>query len=280
MTADSSPSRGAHIPVEHRHGARAGFADEEVLDNIIEFEPFFKRFIPMLIMMFLLTWLIASSALDGRVPASGLVGAFVAGGFCAIMTQQKKRQLTKLWGTSTLTLSPAGIDMQDGNSRLQMPWSQVEGIVESSIADPLRAGQFHWAGVAIAAVSAATSRRKEMGLLGVARISVNPGASILVKRQLEQNFGPDLDRVQTGVVLSYFERDWENGRIGQWIRAYRPDLLSDATEEPPVEDPPVNGQGEDAPAAANTSHAAERHAPSGEARPRGGWWRRYTDSLT
>jgi len=28
------------------------------------------------------------------------------------------------------------------------------------------------------------------------------------------------------ILLSHYDEHWERGRIGQWIRAYRPDILT------------------------------------------------------
>lgn len=204
-----------------------GFASEEVFQNIVNFESLFKRLLPTLIMLFLITWLIFALVFGAiGVPLAGLVGAFASGGFCAAMTQLKKKQHAKQWVHKTLTLSPFGADMQDGGLRLQLPWGQVERIGEASSMDPVQAGGFHWLGVAAGALSASTMRRREMFLLGVGRISVDPEASVLVKSQVKQNLaGQDPERCQTGVPLAHFEKDWENGRIGQWVRAYRPDLV-------------------------------------------------------
>jgi len=69
-------------------------------------------------------------------------------------------------------------------------------------------------------------KRKEMALLGTARLTVKPDAPAMVKTQVKQNLGgQDPERAQTGVILTHFDKEWETGRIGQWIRAYRPDLL-------------------------------------------------------
>lgn len=51
-----------------------------------------------------------------------------------------------------------------------------------------------------------------------------------LRRQLSQNDRarprhPDSDEPVRAILLSHYDPDWRNGRIGQWIRAYRPDLL-------------------------------------------------------
>lgn len=227
MPAASSDPNDPEITGAPSAQESAGLAGEEVFQNIVDFETFFKRLIPTLVMLFLITWLIFALIFAGiGVPLAGLVSAFAAGGFCALMTQAKKKQFEKLFGRKALTLSPYGVDMQDAGVRLQMPWDQVERVGEASSMDPLQAGGFHWLGAAAGAVSAASMRRKEMFLLGTGRITFNSDASILLKSQVKQNLaGQDMERAKTGLPLAHFEKDWENGRIGQSIRAHRPDLL-------------------------------------------------------
>lgn len=227
MTDSGSDASYPHIS-DQPADVTADLGSVESFHNVVSFESSFKRLLPTLIMMFLITWLIATLVLAGvGVPVAGVFGAFVSGGFCALMTQLKKKQYARTLAVATLTLSPTGADMQDGSTRLQMSWSQVERIGEASTMDPLQAGGFHWLGAATGALSAASMRRKEMFLIGVGRISLDPSASVLVKAQLKQNFaGQDLEHAKTGVALAHFDEDWENGRIGQWIQAYRPDLMS------------------------------------------------------
>lgn len=70
----------------------------------------------------------------------------------------------------------------------------------------------------------------EQGLVGAGLLTVNPGAAMLVKTQVKQflNGGPadpQIGQRPMGIPLVQFETDWQNGRIGQWVLACRPDLL-------------------------------------------------------
>jgi len=230
MSPRSVDTSSSHSQEPRDAGAVAGFDDEEAFNNILDVGPLFKRLIPTLIMLFLLTWLLAGSLLSAVGVPDGLAqlgGAIASGGMCVLMTQFKKKQLAEVAGTATLTLSPFGADMQDRNTRVQMPWSQMERIDEADMMGPLKAGQFHWVGRAAGAIARASARRKEMALWGVGRISVNADASALVRSTVKQNLsGQDPERAQTGVILTHYDKDWENGRIGHWIAAYRPDLMS------------------------------------------------------
>ena len=71
---------------------------------------------------------------------------------------------------------------------------------------------------------------REHGLVGAGMLTVNPGAKALKRVQVTQflNGGPADPRIgqrPMGVPLARFDRNWQDGRIGQWVRAYRPDLL-------------------------------------------------------
>lgn len=189
MTASGFDPSNSHDP-----GARgpAGFTTQEVFSNIAEFESFIKRMIPTLIMLFLVTALMVAlvlSAVGLPGAVAWIIAALASAGFCAVMYQAKKKQFAKVWGTSTLTLSPIGADMQDGNTRVQMSWSQVERIGDASIMGPLRFGGFTDVAKAVGALSAASMKRKEMALLGTARLTVNPDAPAMVKTQVKQNLG-------------------------------------------------------------------------------------------
>jgi hypothetical protein len=57
-----------------------------------------------------------------------------------------------------------------------------------------------------------------------------------VRSQLDQNdrgreLQPETGQPMRAIGLARFDPDWRNGRIGQWIATYRPDLFS---AQPPV----------------------------------------------
>ena len=37
---------------------------------------------------------------------------------------------------------------------------------------------------------------------------------------------PETSRPFVAVLLTHYDRDWRTGRIGAWVRAYRPDLFT------------------------------------------------------
>ena len=44
-----------------------------------------------------------------------------------------------------------------------------------------------------------------------------------MRRKLNQSYLPGRQRA---IVLTHYDPNWRTGRIGQWVRAYRPDLMS------------------------------------------------------
>lgn len=41
-----------------------------------------------------------------------------------------------------------------------------------------------------------------------------------------QQIHPETGQPTRAIILSHFDNDWRSSRIGQWITAYRPDLIS------------------------------------------------------
>jgi hypothetical protein len=60
-------------------------------------------------------------------------------------------------------------------------------------------------------------------LIGEGSLSVSPKATGVVRRRIKQGYETWRKR---GIVLTYFDPHWRSGRIRQWVRAYRPDLMS------------------------------------------------------
>jgi hypothetical protein len=60
---------------------------------------------------------------------------------------------------------------------------------------------------------------------------VGPSAPRLLRAQIEQHertqdAHPNSGEPLRAITLTHYDRDWRTGRIGQWIDAYRPDLLA------------------------------------------------------
>jgi hypothetical protein len=74
----------------------------------------------------------------------------------------------------------------------------------------------------VAALVPAVLALREERLIGEGSLSLSPKAPAWVRRQIKKR--EPLRR--RGIVLTHFDPRWRTGRIGQWVRAYRPDLMS------------------------------------------------------
>jgi hypothetical protein len=135
----------------------------------------------------------------------------------------KKKQLTATWSSSTLELSPSGAVASDRYVRTELPWPGLREVGPASLMDPLKMTIGPDIGKLASAAAAASARRIEEGLVGEGSTSLTPDAPVLLRKQIAQNDQPGALR---SIVLTHYDPDWRAGRIGQWIRAYRPDLMT------------------------------------------------------
>ena len=71
-------------------------------------------------------------------------------------------------------------------------------------------------------VSAVLALRDEH-LIGEGSLSVSRKAPAWVRWRIKRSYKTWRKR---RIVLTHYDPRWRTGRIGQWIRAYRPDLMA------------------------------------------------------
>lgn len=215
-----------------------GFEQAEVFTNQVEFSAFVRRLIPTLVMIFVVFTALVAFALSAAklgpavawgvaLPASALL--------CGLLYVVKKRQFEAVWTRTTLELSPLGAVLSEPRLRIEMPWATMSQIGDAQLMSPLRVIVAN-EGLAKAAyaVAAATSHRVEEGLIGQAKLVASPDAPRMLRAQIDQNdeawlaAHPGQSRPPRAIVLTHYDPAWRTGRIGQWVRAYRPDLLATA----------------------------------------------------
>jgi hypothetical protein len=170
-----------------------GFTTAERFPCRLSYARFVPRFIPMLVMMCLVV-LVLVSALRLALPLALLVVAALA----AVVIMLNKRQFDQGWGTAELELSAAGATLVRSKSRVHLPWARIQRLGKADLVRPKYAAYGGIAAILVSALVISTTRR--------------PGQAALTGDGL-------------AIVLPIFDKSWENGRIGEWIRAYRPDLL-------------------------------------------------------
>lgn len=213
----------------------AGFTSPETFPGKLPFGVFFRRFVPMLVVLTLLALLIAGGLLHG-LGAGGLawpLALVLAAALAVVLIAGKKRQFDQTWGTATLELSPVGATMVSRYSRVQLPWDRVRYLGKADLAT---AGRFAFGSVLAVLltqlVTETTRHRGQPALIGLGDTAIAPGTPKVVLGQIRQNttcrdIDPATGRMLTAIVLTVYDKNWAGGRIGEWIRAYRPDLLSD-----------------------------------------------------
>lgn len=226
------------VRMSESHDAVPGFEDSERLMSTVEFRDVAIRFAVPLIALFLISWLIARGLLSAAgAPSVGLIALAVAVLFMGFIVLLRKRQLAAIWARTSLVLSPQGIVVDDPTSTTSMNWTDIRraGQVIGDKGYQLNrrtGGSSAQAGIAAgAAVNAATMTASD-GLLGIATREWKPDASRLAVATVTQNVlnngaDPLTGEPLTAIIAQQYEVAWRTGRIGAWVTAYRPDLLTE-----------------------------------------------------
>lgn len=213
----------------------AGFTAPETFHSRLAFGAFLRRFVPMLVLLYLVMVLLLRGILGAfGVDRLGWPLALVLGAAGALgLVASKKRQFDETWGSTRLELSAAGATMAGRHIRVHLPWEHIRYLGAANLVATRGtvAGAGARANLLVWPVARAARGVRQAALVGVSTTTVDPGTSRLVRGQLRQNdscreIDPVTGRRMSAIVLTVYDRDWRNGRIGEWIGAYRPDLLA------------------------------------------------------
>jgi hypothetical protein len=219
-------------------GAVPGFDRPETFEVKAEFKNHLLSLTVPAIGLFLISGLLflAISGAFGLPPLTGGLAALL---FTAAMIAWKKRQFESLREGTALTISPEGFVVDDPHTTLQMAWSGVRTVgrvkspkpidVRKTSAPVVGGGGSSVAGGLGAAIGQATIDI-QTGILGLGTHALKPDAPWRARTQFEQNVGINGVDEETGqnfvaVLAQLYDADWQSGRIGDWVRAYRPDVM-------------------------------------------------------
>ena len=176
----------------------AGFTTAERFPCELTFGVFVRRFIPSVVVICLLP-LLVTTGLGLALPYGLVLVAALAAGLITL----NKLQFDRTWGTAELELSAAGATVIRPHARVHLPWNAIQQLGRADLVTPRRgtAAPLN-VRLVLALLDSTTRRRGQAALIGT---------SVLYAR--------------TAIVLPIYEKNWADGRIGAWIRAYRPDLL-------------------------------------------------------
>lgn len=76
---------------------------------------------------------------------------------------------------------------------------------------------------------AAIGRTHDINLIGAGTLTLRTESGLMAamarQNMEERPDDPESGQPLVGIVLGAFDQQWQAGRIGQWIGAYRPDVL-------------------------------------------------------
>lgn len=179
---------------------KVGFTSAETFACKLPFGTFILRYVPMLVVVALM-WLLLCALVLHALGAGGLtlpIGLILTAAFLVASVVAYKVKFDRTWGRTELELSPAGATVLGGPNRLHLPWDRVR----------------------LGAADLVNSRHTTFGPVG-ARLLYS--LLVLASRRPAK---PALVGSGAVIMLTIYDKDWAGGRIGDWIRAYRPDLLA------------------------------------------------------
>lgn len=217
----------------------SGATPESVtLTSVVEGSSIRKKMLPMVVLLFLVSWLLFSMIVNAvGLPVPMLLGAVVAAVFMGAAWWWKGGQLDRLQQQVHLRLTPAGIEREDHLMRVEIPWPQVAGFERMNTLGKAASPHLGVKEASNLLVDAAggASKRVEVALVGSGTLQRKPGLSAIWKETVRENYGIETDEPtphdRVVVVPQHFEQDWRHGQIGRYLARHRPDLPVPATDD-------------------------------------------------
>lgn len=178
----------------------------------------FLPFVPVLVLLFFVMTALGSIPFGGGLLPG--MGIGVLGTAVAVLALYRKARRGVL-GT-VIRMSPDGVELTDGYGfRISMRWPDIGAV-----------GEVHSATVRPGAAVGRTVRIPvrgtlvNSGLIGWGRRQIPPNAPAWMTRMLDAvPRDPQTGATQVAIPLGGLDPAWRIGRMGDWVRNYRPDLL-------------------------------------------------------
>lgn len=207
------------------------FNQPETFKFILDFDSFIKRQYPTLGALAFLSFIIFTAIINAiGLPAPYIFGLIVTAGFTYFLYQAKKKQYHTIWSAATMTFSSEGIVTDEVTQRTTLPWDKIRGF---GLGDFTAGASVPGLGMSDSARAAtnfanSTSAKPVMMLQGFGTIEIKDHGPKLAQEALKQQLSR-VEKDENGkplcvAAISYYEKDWKNGRIGEWVNHFRPDL--------------------------------------------------------
>lgn len=210
---------------------------QEVFALKVDIRRFMRRMYPLLALiwvMFAVLVLVILAFLGMNATLAVIGAGMVATAVCAGLYQTKIRQLERLWSGVTLTLSASGMVVDEQYRVVRLPWEQVRGVGRGDIVSPYKL-RLNKVGRGGRAGATAALSRPEAALIGAGTVTLKPKLPLMIWMSLRLDAALRRKEAATGqprcaILVGHYETNWQEGRIGRWIGAYRPDVLAAAVE--------------------------------------------------
>ncbi|MBF8190789.1 hypothetical protein ITP53_34790 [Nonomuraea sp. K274] len=170
------------------------------------------------LVLFFAVCLLLGAIFTNSTPLGVVIAVLATGALFAVLVA-KHRRLTS--GT-VVRFSPDGVELSDSygfRARLRWPDITRVDIVNTQLANPRRVGRP--GGVRVQAQAL-----RSVGLIGWGERTVPPRVPRWMRDRLARvPVDPATGRPEVTIPLGEFDPLWERGRMGDWVRHHRPDLM-------------------------------------------------------
>jgi len=212
--------RSSPVPVRHHGGMTApGLPPSEEFRNATTWKQQVPVLGAMLAVLVLLMWLILGAVLSAvGLPGARWIALVLAVGIGAAMWVARKKGFEKAVGQAVLVASGEGLEVQEPYRRIRLRWVDMTDIgagpAQTGYRTPGSTGR------RVQAMTAAATARST-AVYGPTQVELSPQIPALQKANIDQKAREQRPHVDLGA----YAPDFPAGRLGEWFRAQRPDLL-------------------------------------------------------
>ncbi|MEO3792556.1 hypothetical protein ABGB14_20280 [Nonomuraea sp. B10E15] len=171
-----------------------------------------------LLVLFFVVILLLGAIFTGSTLLGIAIGALATGGLLAVLVAKHRRMSS---GT-VVRFTAEGVELTDSlGFRVHLRWPDITRIdvVDTQLANPRRVGRP--GGVRVRAQAL-----RSVGLIGWGERAVPPRIPGWMRDRLSRvPVDPATGRPEVTIPLGEFDALWQRGRMGDWVRHYRPDLM-------------------------------------------------------
>ncbi|NBE96108.1 hypothetical protein FE391_08075 [Nonomuraea sp. KC401] len=181
------------------------------------FPRFVTPFIAPLILFFVVI-LLLGAIFTGSTALGAVIGLLATGALLAVLAAKHRRMSS---GT-VVRFTEEGVELTDSlGFRVHLRWPDITRIdvVDTQLANPRRVGRP--GGVRVRAQAL-----RSVGLIGWGLRTVPPRIPGWMRDRLARvPVDPATGRPEVTIPLGEFDPLWQRGRMGDWVRHHRPDLM-------------------------------------------------------